>query len=1240
MLDRFLWWVNVRKPKSVQTNGTPPSLAKVFSFASSYRVREEFERLVVGDIHGPVFGPDEILPASPIPHDRYLVGMLAPSEVRVQPGQTDDSGNAQDESGGDVSGSDRVASVGFFPSSIGLSFVLDEAVAEIEVRAEWGQYKKETRPAKDLEDLTGFYRSKKDADKNEIRIWRRYPQTGVVNLTVQDGDIAESYPVPEFSSVKIRGRARKYKSCWLVTLFLVNDQTTQKNNADQQWLFQTALTVRHPDGKAIFLERAGLVSPKTDETDGELAHLAMLYRDVVEFTVGHGTAVKVTPDPHDPSRAIRLTTQNVPTFEVPRTEQPDVASISLLAGLELDMSVLATKKGNEISDSLMPIAVAYHDWLNAQEARIAMPAERLGGHEDAARQALTDARVIVKRIEEGIVTLVRDKDAAESFRFANEAMWKQRIQQVAIAHQKSVKADTDADITLEDAVRAVDIPRNRSWRLFQLAFFCLNIPSLTDVKHEDRKDDSALVDLLFFPTGGGKTEAYLGLVAYTFAIRRLQGKLSSDDGDLDGSEGVAVLMRYTLRLLTSQQFQRAAALVCACEYLRRDRIKHDMRWGETPFRLGLWIGSSTTPNWTNDAKEAVESARQRDGYTGGQADPLKLTACPWCGALIDTGRDVHVNSRLWRTITTCSDPYGTCPFTAVQSSGEGIPVVTVDEEIYRLLPSFLIATVDKFAQLPWNGALHLLFGRTYARCTRHGFRSRDLDVVSAHPEKDTHRAVDGLPEAKTIPCGRLRPPDLIIQDELHLISGPLGTLVGLYETAIDILATMNIDGVAIRPKVIASTATIRRAAVQGKALFQRRLSVFPPAVLDTSDNFFAEQTEPSENTPGRRYVGVCARGLRLKAAEARLTISILAAAQAVFEKYGPAADQFMTMVGYFSSLRELAGMRRMIDDDVRQRLSRASLRGLGKRSGLLAMGELTSRMRSDDIPKMLDRLGLPHVPGAKTYTSSGPLDIVLATNMISVGVDVPRLGLMLTVGQPKSTAEYIQATSRVGRDIKMPGVVFTLYNWIRPRDLSHYERFEYDHATFYRQVEALSVTPFSRRAIDRGLTAIVVSLIRHEGAHRSPTGAKTNPESGAQNTPVTDQALRKMLSRIVDRVKKVEADPHIAIEVEKKINDLLDLWADRQRSADRDGALLSYKGRGGATAPLLARPLPYQWNRWNAPNSLRETEHTINLILRPDDVSANEAPNYRLKSLSSTASRSAPSVEDTDEADLEEAALS
>lgn len=1223
------------KPSETKAVNEAQRAAQNFAAASPWQIREEFERLVVGEIHGPAFGEDEVLPANPYVRDRYLVGMLAPSEVRVNPAQTDDAGNVGDESQGDGSTDDRIASVGFFPSSIGLSFAVDGSTELLEVRAEWGNYRKERKKREDVEGKPGFHIDKRDADKEKLSVWQRYTRSDSVDVVLDEGDLGPYAPVAEHPQVLLKGRARRHNGAWLITLFLVNEQPALKENIDQQWLFQVRLTVRDPRKKPVFVERVQVLNVKPQNDDGEIEQLAMLYRDVVEFAVGHGTAVHAEVSADDPTRATCLTTESVPTYRVPRTQQPDFSKKPPLSSMELDMKALATAKDGDFKSLLSPVVVAYRAWLDKEVLRIKEPSQRLADHEAAALDAIDVARGVADRIESGIALLETDANAAEAFRFANEAMWRQRIQQRAIELRKRDGENGKTVATLADAVKAADVKENRSWRLFQIAFVLLNLPSLTIPTHKARSGSDAVVDLLFFPTGGGKTEAYLGLVAYTFAIRRLQGKIKSDDGDLDGSDGVAVLMRYTLRLLTSQQFQRAAALVSACEVIRRERIARDHRWGETPFRLGLWIGSSTTPNWADDAWDAIEAARQRDGFTGGHVNPLQLTMCPWCGSALNVGQDVKRDSKRWRTLTYCSDPYGFCPFTDGRSGGEGIPVVTVDEEIYRLLPSFIIATVDKFAQLPWRGPLHLLFGRTYARCTRHGFRSRDLDATPNRIEADSHKAVDRLPEAKTILCGRLRPPDLIIQDELHLISGPLGTMVGLYETAVDRLASVKIDGQIVRPKIIASTATIRRASIQANALFQRRLGVFPPSILDIDDNFFSEQVEPSEKAPDRRYVGVCARGHRLKAAEARLVMALLAAAQLLFEKYGAAADPYMTVVGYFSSLRELAGMRRLLDDDVQQRLPKAARRGLGKRSRLLSIAELTSRMRSDQIPQVLDRLGLPHVPGAKKSMSSGPFDVVLATNMISVGVDVPRLGLMLTVGQPKSTAEYIQATSRVGREAGKPGIVFTLYNWSRPRDLSHYERFEYDHATFYKQVEALSVTPFSRRAVDRGLTSVVVSLIRHEGAHRD-IGRKTNPEPGAQDSPLSDGTLRSMLDAIVRRVEAVQDDPSESQEVAAKISELLDLWIVRQRNAEKQQAPLTYSGKQGKTAALLEMPQPNRWARWTAPNSLRETEHTINLLLSTSDASVLEDHPFVLRPVSEPPS-AYPSAEDIDAGDVGEA---
>jgi len=366
----------------------------------------------------------------------------------------------------------------------------------------------------------------------------------------------------------------------------------------------------------------------------------------------------------------------------------------------------------------------------------------------------------------------------------------------------------------------------------------LNLPSVTDLHHKDRSHETrAIADLLWFPTGGGKTEAYLGLAAYTMALRRLQG----DIGGRSAEHGVAVLMRYTLRLLTLQQFQRATTLICACEVIRREDPK---KWGEAPFRIGLWVGMRATPNTTEQAQEAIANAHGRG--TGGSGTPAQLTTCPWCGTAIDPGKHIKVYSGMStknRTIMYCGDPMGNrCPFTRRQSPDEGIPALVVDEEIYRNPPTLMIATVDKFAQMSWKGAVQMLFGQVNGFCTRHGFRSPEIKDRRSHPRSGS------LPAAKTVPHPLLRPPDLIIQDELHLISGPLGSMVGLYETAVDVLCSWTVDGKKIRSKVIASTATIRRAKDQVKKLFLRELSVFPPNGTEIADNFFLPATRSGQRT--------------------------------------------------------------------------------------------------------------------------------------------------------------------------------------------------------------------------------------------------------------------------------------------------------------------------------------------------------------------------------------------------------
>ncbi|HEV3446301.1 MAG TPA: DISARM system helicase DrmA, partial [Gemmataceae bacterium] len=1065
---------------------------------SALELRDELEAMVLKELLGPGSEQEEIVES---PGTRYFVAVLAPRKrargahggaaAPVQPARPvgeeeetdsefldgDELALAQPDSSQDGTTDQAPAQdKALIPSSLGMTFSVDLEAKQLQVTASWGQY---------LKQSSEYLKSEKTGAPR--RIWKRYPRGGTHSFKLAEGHIPPVAIDANCPEVVVQGIIRKRSDHWSVTLFFVNEQQEPLLLRDSAWVFQPELVAQAVDGSAALYKKLSVIDMQstdlTVQTDNQM--LSMLYRRQVEFAVGHGVSVHVDVS-SDPSRAVRVRTKVVPSYEVPRTTPPSPEdaeanpAFARLGGLVLDMKLLAEADSKEYRPKLKPLVDAYQEWIDREEKKIADPAERLAPYKQVAQDTIARCRATLQRIQAGLDLIDTDTQAAEAFRFLNRAMWLQRTH--SLFAERVRRGDEEPDFA------QIDIPENRSWYPFQLAFILLNLPGITRLDHPERSDGAdALADLLWFPTGGGKTEAYLGLTAYTLALRRLQGTVEGRPGE----NGIAVLMRYTLRLLTIQQFQRAAALICACEDIRRSALANgDARWGKTPFRLGLWVGGSTTPNWTSDSDESVKAAHGGRRYTsaiGGAGSPHQLTNCPWCGTKIDPGKHIKVekyNEGAGRTLIYCGAKFGQCKFSMKEAPGEGLPVMVVDEEIYRRLPALLITTVDKFAQMPWNGAVQMLFGQVEGLCERHGYRSPEIEDKDSHPRKDT------LPSARTTPVNPLRPPDLIIQDELHLISGPLGTLVGLYETAIDKLCTWEVGGNKVRPKVVASTATIRRAGDQVHGLFLRKLNVFPPTGLEIGDNFFSLQRKPSEKWPGRKYIGVCAPGRRLKAALIRVYVAFLAAGQVLFEKYGLPADPWMTLVGYFNSLRELGGMKRLVDDDVRTRLRKMADRGLANRTLYTpdTVKELTSRLGSTAIPETLDLLESRFDPAVleeiKTRKKEGeyiprPLDVLLATNMISVGVDVPRLGLMVVAGQPKTTAEYIQATSRVGR--KYPGLVCTVYNWARPRDLSHYETFEHYHSTFYKHVEALSVTPFSAGATARGLAALLVSLIRLPG---------------------------------------------------------------------------------------------------------------------------------------------------------------
>jgi ribosomal protein L24E len=1143
---------------------------------SPRQLRDELERLILADLLGPAGGDYEEVDEARV-SERYLVGLLAPRRARIDGEEAAES--VEDDlavagaADGDEGAPELVAPPidQLVPSAIGLTFAVENAVDVLKVTASWGAYRRET--SETIETAAG----------NPKVVWRRTPAGGRAgDVALISADIKPFAPDPEYPDVIVRGRVRERAGQRLVTLFLVNDQPEPEQRKDEVWVFQAELQVAAAGGQSVFVRRA-LPQAAAAELDGaERRALDMRYRDDVELAVGHGTAVAVERDAADPARGRQVRTVVAPAYEVPLTEAPGTRDNADLTAVTLDMARLAAAGDGELPSLLLPLAEAYETWIAGQEKRIALPEARLAAHEGAAEAALRECGEAAGRIRAGIAALA-DPKTAEAFRFANEAMARQRVRTLAADRQRAEGGD------VEEHAKALDVPESRSWRPFQLAFVLLNLPGIADLGHPERRDGTGLVDLLWFPTGGGKTEAYLGLTAFTLALRRLQGEVAGHDG----REGVGVLMRYTLRLLTLQQFQRATALMCAMELMRLERISGgDDRWGPTPFRIGLWVGQRSTPNRTADADEWVKARRGRTRAGAGGSSPAQLTRCPWCGTEIDPGRHIHVDRDRGRTLLFCGDQLGRCPFTRARNPDDGLPAVVVDEEIYRLVPGLLIATVDKFAQMPWRGSVQTLFGRVGGRCERHGFRHPGDEDADSHPVKGR------LPKARTVPALPLRPPDLVIQDELHLISGPLGSLVGLYETAVDQLARWNVGGHSVRPKVIASTATIRRASHQVHQLFDRDVRIFPPAGLDARDSFFAlqrDRPEELEAKPGRRYLGICAPGRRLKAALIRVYVAQMAAAQTLLERH-PDAQTYMTLVGYFNSLRELGGMRRLVEDDVATRLGKADERGLARRSRP-DVEELTSRKSAEQIPEVLDRLAVAHVHPRPGRRDAYPVDVVLATNMISVGVDVPRLGAMVCAGQPKSTSEYIQATSRVGRST--PGLVITVYNWARPRDLSHYETFEHYHATFYRHVEAISVTPFAPRALDRGLTGVLTSLLRLDTLEWSEN-------HGAERIDRKSPTATGAAEAVVARAGALTSSSAVADDVRSTVTGRLDQLAREQAVT---GRRLGYRqSRDGQTYGLLKEPGAGRWTEWTAPTSLREVEPEIRLILQPDAGGAIDVP--------------------------------
>ena len=1097
-------------------------------------VRQKIIDAIRTDLIGPL-ETEEVL--SENPRYAYIVGMLEPqrdenaADENEQEIEADiDYEKNEDFTAGEDDDNEPISTTKFqLPSSIGISFYVESNLDGICLDVTWGDYVKSIEKYVDKEEK-----------ERSCPIYKRIPESETLHVKFSDFGSTKDYPLIKDSNVHVHVSRIPLKNGYsLVTAYVVNKRSNPSSNVEGL-MFQVGLKAHAEDSSAVFIAE----------------HIC---RDVLsddEFyfeqrpIMGRGRGCAAVWGKTENGR-----TDYVEAAFIPEYEYPGVSAV--LKGFSptyfSTWQMAAKGKKAETIQKLNTLADSYEKWINgtlAGNSRMSNPefAEKVGN------TVIGHCRDALRRIREGISIIEADDISFEAFSFMNSVIYMQNsIKNYAKKHGQGIECN------FKDFVDPRKKENEFAWRPFQIAFILMNLKGIVYPEDPERE----IVDLLYFPTGGGKTEAYLGLMAFTIANRRLRAS-ASDKYNRDG--GVTIILRYTLRLLTTQQRDRITKMVVAAELVRQ---KNYPKYGTEPISIGFWVGGGVTPNRFDDLVEKpdkpYEARNQRNLIY------RQLITCPFCGKPL-TKDEFDIDTDKKSVEIHCSDEH--CMFYKYKNPGErvSIPVYLVDEEIYAKCPTIILSTVDKFARLPWDVNTNTLFGRVDRKCSRDGY----IAIGVKHPK---HRKTADLEAATIAPVKPFLPPELIIQDELHLITGPLGTVYGAYETIIEDMCTH--DG--IKPKYVVSTATIKNADNQAKSLYARKNTTqFPPNGFEIGDSFFIREI-PVEEEPFRKYVGICAPGQSLKTTLLRTYAIIL---QDVYnlsqqEEWKDVIDPYYSLIGYFNSIRELGGAVRLLQDDIPKRMYVIRKKYKNLKQRYLNAGnnvEITSRMPSWQIPEKLSQLETP-------YTSRDCLDTAVATNMIAVGMDVDRLGLMVVDGQPKQNSEYIQATSRIGR--AHPGLVVTLYNAYRPRDLSHYENFTGYHSQLYRFVEGTTATPFSARARDRVLHALVISAIRLLYPEMA------NNEDAAAIGSLKPEQINAVKEMILDRIKIVK--PSAREDAGDEIDQFIDWWKLQATSAQ--GRPLRYYVVGTEKYSRLMNGYeqPHIENEKPTLRSMRDVESAANM---------------------------------------------
>lgn len=1014
-------------------------------------------------------------------------------------------------------------------------------------------------------------------------------------------------------------------------------QLNKKDKVNQLSFFGVELKVSENTENTLL----GYNPPQLLDFDEEDSFNKLIYRKYIDFGEGYNTSVNWGKTERNLNfiSSDFLPTQESPTVDFKpskivgvekeikgRIKDDEILSIRFL-------STLSTTSDEQLITRLNLFIDAYGNenencWIIDKQNELDREFLDNNHSKVLLNKQLDACRKDYKRLKRNITLLEKNKEALAAFRTMNTAMFMQLHHSIKTNKGKRLFVPECND---EEYYINIEIENDYKWRSFQLAFIILNVDAFVKPEQGDNTiedlfgsgwpERNEIADLVWFPTGGGKTEAYLGIIAFTIALRRFT---KGEQGF-----GTTVLMRYTLRMLTLQQFQRATMLILALDVIRKNNfsIPNSLSLGDERITIGLFVGGSSLPNSWGTTQNSIGMSEVLGEISNSIRNNLSIstklpfTCCPWCGGELfvserlnnispnhtNENNNYNIDDQLNIACNTLD-----CTFYSEYADDDcSLPFRLFDEDIYKFPPTLLFGTVDKFAALANN-----------------------VSTVAGERNKDSQRLIGKGYKRKVLP------PELIIQDELHLLLGPLGSSVGLFEKSIDYLCTYRDEnGSKIKPKIVTSTATTRNTDKQIFALFNRRSEIFPKQGITCDDSFFAfykrKKEDISQFESKRKYVGVLPIGKtqvwmqlriisislshRLKYFKEKYTMDEVFETPEILKDLKDVFDYYHSTLAYYNSLKDVGKVQSHLDhylpDDInyviKNTIPWSFLDKLIRKEKEIKESELTGRLTGEEVKTNLAEIEKAWslledenaIYSLRPYKSNPP-EFIIATNMISVGIDVSRFNTIVINSMPRNIAEYIQASSRVARD--KDGIVFTVHHPFRSRDISHYQKFKEFHEKFYSYVEPISVTPFASKALDRYLAMYAIVIIRHNAElelmnnesareinndkiEKIKSLIKLEIQEILNNAIVLDQYLQNRKEGVKSSIDGIISEDEIN-DFDLKLDELLNNWINRLDGSDSKNKIVYRENQNQSiNSALFIDALDDNYpNHWKVSYSLRE----------------------------------------------------